>query len=69
MGDLNSRMSFNPHFILDDGNNENISNILPEWYKSDYFLPRKSQDEIFNTQVCVFLSKFVYWIVDLLEIY
>ena len=50
MGDLNSRTSANPDFILYDGNNENICNLLPENYKSDYFMPRKSQDKILNSQ-------------------
>ena len=49
-GDFNSRSNIYPDFIVDDDNNENLSNILPDNYKSDYFLPRKSLDKVINNQ-------------------
>ena len=44
MGDYNSRTSTGVDFISDDEVSQHMSDILPENYKSDIYLSRKSQD-------------------------
>ena len=50
MGDYNSRTSTGVDFISDDEVSQHMSDILPENYKSDIYLSRKSQDKILNSQ-------------------
>ncbi|VDI77371.1 Hypothetical predicted protein [Mytilus galloprovincialis] len=49
-GDFNSRVSTNADFVLHDDNNDNLSHLLPDNYKSDYDMTRRSQDKILNSQ-------------------
>ncbi|CAG2205122.1 unnamed protein product [Mytilus edulis] len=50
MGDFNSRVSNYSDFVANDENNINLTHILPDNYKSDFQLTRKSQDKIINPQ-------------------
>ena len=50
MGDFNSRISTYPDFIVDDEDNDKLSHILPDNYKADFNLLRKSQDRVYNSQ-------------------
>ena len=50
MGDFNSRTATGADFILHDECNDRILDILPDNYKSDFYLARKSQDKILNSQ-------------------